>query len=437
MAVGFDVASESHTGTTGNASAASFTWNHAGGGSARGALVFVFGVVTNALPPVTSVTYGSTTMTEIPYSAIDTDTEPGSVKAFYLDNVATGTQAVVVNRTNNTHIMYAVCYTVTAAGATEVYLAGVQTKAGSTATATGASSTGTGTGTLALLAVDDGSPGTNSLRFMGRYQGTSSVTAAGSGSLAGPSIDFGLYVIDTFYESAAGQGARNVGGATITDDVAAIALAVREKPPVTGSFTANAVIKKTQTPTFSANAVIKRTMPIAGASFTADAWKSVAYIFTDKKADAVIRRTMPIAGATLAANAVVKRTMPIAGASFAADSVRLKASGTLTLTANAVVKRTMPIAGAALTANAVVLKSSGTLTFSADAVIRKTFDFSFTADAVQLKSITVAGVTGETPGPPAYGTVDAVIAALLVVVEVTAPADAIKLRTFHFGSGVW
>jgi hypothetical protein len=231
MAVAFDVATESHTGTTGNASATSFTWNHTGGASAKGALVFVFSI--GALTD-TSVTYGGTTMLAVPYTAADTDTELGSVRAYYLDNCGTGTKAVVVNRTNNAVVMYAVCYTVTAAGPTEVYQQGVKTKSGSTAIATAASSTGTGTGTLAQATVDDGSPGTNSLRFMGRYQGTSNVTAAGANSTApasaAGSIDFGLFVIDTFYETIAGQGARNVGGATITDDVAAILLAVREIP---------------------------------------------------------------------------------------------------------------------------------------------------------------------------------------------------------------
>ena len=224
MAVAFDAATESHTGTTGDASHASFTWNHTGGASARAALVYVFSI--GALTD-TSVTYGGATMGAVPYTGADTDTEPGAVRAYFLDNVATGTQAVVVNRTNNAVVMYAVAFTVTAATATEVYNPGVKTAGGSTSN-TAASSSGTGTGTLALLSIDDGSPGTNSLRFMGRYQGTSNVTAAGAGSTAGPSIDFGLFVIDTFYETTAGQGARNVGGATITDDVAAIALAVRE-----------------------------------------------------------------------------------------------------------------------------------------------------------------------------------------------------------------
>ena len=308
MAIGFDVASESSTGTTGQSGAANFSWSHAGGGSAKGALVFVFGVVTNALPPVTSVTYGGATMTAVPYTAIDTDTEPGSVRAYYLDNCGTGTKTVQVNRSDATpwaHVLYAVCFTVTSSQQistlTEVYAAGVKTRAGSAAEQTAADSSGTGTATSAgLSSIDDGSPGANSLRFMGRYQGTSNVTAAGSGSTAGPSIDFGLYVIDTFYETTAGQGARNVGGAAISDDLAQIALAVREKPP-TGSFTANAVLKRNQTGSLTADAVLKKT---ASATFTADAVKGMVPVtFT---ANAVIRKVVTSA---FSANAVNRSTI--------------------------------------------------------------------------------------------------------------------------------
>jgi hypothetical protein len=182
MAVAFDAATESHTGTTGNTSSASFTWNHTGGASARAALVFVF-TDQNATLHDTSVTYGGVAMTAVPYTASDSDTEPAAVRAYILDNCGTGTKAVVVNRTNDAVAMYAVAFTVQAASACEVYNAGVKTYGGSTAN-TGASSNGSGTGTLALASVDDGSPGTNSLRFMGRFLGTSAVTAAGAGSSA-------------------------------------------------------------------------------------------------------------------------------------------------------------------------------------------------------------------------------------------------------------
>jgi hypothetical protein len=306
MAVGFDVASESHTGTTGSASQASFTWNHAGGASARGALVFVFGVVTNALPPVTSVTYGGVTMTAVPYTALDTDTEPGSVRAYYLDNVATGTQAVVVNRTNNTHVMYAVCYTVTAASATEVYLPGVKTQGG-TAANTAASSSGTGTGSPAGIALDDGSPGTNSLRFLAQYYGASTVlTAVSAATTVGPSIDFGLYVIQTYRETSASQGSATIGPtATTADDRAVIGLAVREIPAVTGSLTADAVLLKVESGSATAAAIIKETRT---GSLTADAVIAVGVITETGSltAGAVIAKT---GSGSFAADAIIKKTV--------------------------------------------------------------------------------------------------------------------------------
>src|SRR5512139_3692656 len=117
MAVAFDAKSESHTGTSGSASEASFQWDHTGGASARGALVFVFTYADADY--ITSVTYGGSTMSQIDEAAAGT-TEAGRCTAFYLDNCGGGTKTVVVTRTNNTTVMYAVCATVTANGPTEV-----------------------------------------------------------------------------------------------------------------------------------------------------------------------------------------------------------------------------------------------------------------------------------------------------------------------------
>ena len=125
MSVAHDAVSESHTGTAGVASVASFTWNHVGGASARSALVFVFGIGATCC---IGVTYGGVSMTAVPYTAADTDTEP-FVRAYFLDNCGTGTKAVVVSRTNNAVVTYAVCMTQTAATACEVYLPGVMTQA--------------------------------------------------------------------------------------------------------------------------------------------------------------------------------------------------------------------------------------------------------------------------------------------------------------------
>ena len=250
MAVAHDVSSESHGSTTGHTGSASFTWNHAGGGSARGALVFVCGVVTDATPPVTSVTYGGVTMTAIPYIAKDTDTEPGQVTAYYLDNCGTGTKAVVVNRSDATpwaHILYATCSTVTAASATEVYLPGVKTYGGSSSN-TAASTSGTSTATTTVVSITDGSPGTNSLRFACRYTGAASPGTAATGSTVPVSIDFTAYGIALAYQNTPSQGAADVGFTSAADDTAIVALAVREIPPILVQPAAAAVTIGTATP---------------------------------------------------------------------------------------------------------------------------------------------------------------------------------------------
>jgi len=250
MAVAHDVSSESHGSTTGHSGSASFTWDHAGGGSARGALVFVCGVVTNATPPVTSVTYGGTTMTAVPYIGKDTDTEPGQVTAYYLDNCGTGTKTIVVNRSDATpwaHILYATCSTVTAATPTEVYLPGVKTYGGSSSN-TAASTSGTGTATTTVVSITDGSPGTNSLRFACRYVGAASPGTADTGSTVPVSIDFTSYGIALAYQNTPSQGAADVGFSSVTDDTAIVALAVREIPPVLVQPAAAAITIGTATP---------------------------------------------------------------------------------------------------------------------------------------------------------------------------------------------
>jgi hypothetical protein len=212
LAVAFDTSTESHTGTTGAASVASFTWNHTGGGSARAALVFAF---TQPLGTdiTTSVTYGGTNMVAVTGGfATDTVTEPGSCKAYFLDNCGTGTKAVVVNRTNNTTIMYAVAATVTAAGACTV--AGVTVQQGDQAPA--------------QANITDGGGPTNSVRFAGAYYGGSAPPVAGANSTAMQSIDFGLLGCGTVRETTAGTGSRPVGFADASDDWACVLLAIRE-----------------------------------------------------------------------------------------------------------------------------------------------------------------------------------------------------------------
>lgn len=175
-----------------------------------------------------------------------------------------------------------------------------------------------------------------------------------------------------------------------------------------GSFTADAIVRAAGSGTFTADAVIRRT--ISG-SFTADAWISAtaAHSFT---ADAVIRRTQ---SDIFTANAVVRRTQ---SATVAADAViRVGRSGSFTadavirktfggsLTADAVLLQVRPFG---LTANAVFL-SPRSGAFTADAVIKRAQSGSFTADATVRRtasgSFTVDAVVSAQPS----FTADAVI----------------------------
>lgn len=213
MAVAFDAASESHTGTTGSASEASFTWEHDPVGTPRGVLVFVF-VNANA-DDVTSVTYEGATLNEIPLFATDTTDEPGRTYAFFLGtSVPTAdTATVVVNRVNNADVMYAVCFTVTAAD--DTFSCGWLAENNNQA--------------LAEENIDDGTlSGTDSLRFAGTHYGGNGIPGTGASSTAGPSIDFGARTIGTVRETTAGTGARPVGFSASSEDVAALYVAIRE-----------------------------------------------------------------------------------------------------------------------------------------------------------------------------------------------------------------
>jgi hypothetical protein len=214
-AVANDVASESHTGTTGNSSAASFTWTHTPVGTPRGVLVFVYTI--SATQTVTGVTYGGVAMTPVSGgAAADIATEPGRVDVYFLgSSIPTGAKSVVVSRTNNSVVMYATAITQTAAGDTEV--AGVSILQNDQA--------------LAQQSISDGSTGVNSVRYAGAYSGLAAPPTVGANSTLLQNIDLGNFGASTVRETTAGQGARLVGFTAASDDVAAVHLAVREIPP--------------------------------------------------------------------------------------------------------------------------------------------------------------------------------------------------------------
>lgn len=219
-AVAFDVGSESHTGISGSISEASFSWTHTPSGTPRGVLVFVMNNG-SASDLVSQVTYGGTALTEVAEGvAVDSAGEIGRVSTFFLGTgISAGAQTVAVTRTNNTVEMYAVAMTVTAAANT--------------------SATGymllQEDGTLAEQSVDDGSPGTNSMRFAGLFTGHNQVTtdvSVGANSTAIHDIDFGGQGVMAVRETTAGQGARSVGFSAATQNRAAVHLAVIESATI-------------------------------------------------------------------------------------------------------------------------------------------------------------------------------------------------------------
>ncbi|MDP1614093.1 MAG: LamG domain-containing protein [Sulfuritalea sp.] len=212
-AVAHDAASESHAGTTGSTNQASFSWTHTVAGTPRGVLVYI--LTRSATKTVTGVTYGGVAMTEIAGgAAVDTAGEAARVETFFLGaSIPTGAQTITVSRTSNATIMYASAATQTAAGNTEVTGIVLVTQ----------------NGTYVQQSVNDGSLGSNSLRYAAGYSGGNNVLAAGAQSTALNSIDFGSYTMTLVRETTAGQGARNVGFTYGTsDDRAAVHLAVRE-----------------------------------------------------------------------------------------------------------------------------------------------------------------------------------------------------------------
>lgn len=252
MAVAYDAASESHTGTTASSSEASFSWTHTPVGTPAGVLVYVMSLG-NPTDQSTGVTYGGVSLaTDAAWEANDTLNEGGTCRAYYLGaSVPTGAQTVVVSRANTIDHVYAVAITVTAASDTEVYTAGVVLLEED--------------GTLAEQSVTDGSPGTDSLRFAGGAFGHADVPAAGASSTAVHSIDIGVRVAAAVRETTAGQGSRSVGFSdALSDDRAVVHLAVRE----TYSYTLTAAAG-TFTLTGNATGVTaQRSLTAAQATFT-------------------------------------------------------------------------------------------------------------------------------------------------------------------------
>ena len=216
MAVAHSASSESHTGTTGSVNQTSFSWTHTQTGTPQGVLVFVH-CLNSPTNTTNSVTYGGVSVPATSFVAADTAGELGRTHLYFVGTgLGSGNQTITVNRTNNGVIMYATAATVTADTRTD--LTGfVQL---------------TGDGTLTEQSVNDGSPGTNSLRYAGSFSGLNAPPTAGANSTLLHSIDIGNQSCALVRETTAGQGARLVGLSGANDDRAVVHIAVREAPAI-------------------------------------------------------------------------------------------------------------------------------------------------------------------------------------------------------------
>jgi hypothetical protein len=244
MAVAHDAVST--YGSSGAANVSSFQWTHTPTGTPKGAVVFVNGQnLTMSAMVDTAVTYGGVSMTKIPYTAFTTSTERGSVSAYFLADPPSGAQTVVVTRTNNNVVTTGVCCTVTADYSVTVPTRLVRTVVGAETPQTGASSTGSSVASSwsSLTTIGDGSPGTNSQRYLSVYTGYTTPPAAGTNATLATGLDLGAMSWSVLRETTPSQGDVTLGvSVAISDDIAAMGLAIKEKGLVSSVAQAQASI---------------------------------------------------------------------------------------------------------------------------------------------------------------------------------------------------
>lgn len=223
MGVAFDAYSASHASGSYYQSFYSgkkYQWTHTPVGTPKGVLVFTVEQGASGSTEISSVTYGGVSMTAVSGGqAVDTTSEFGRVQAWFLGSgIPTGSQTVVVNINTDLGVQYhnAVCATVTAGGAAEVYTTGIVLFQDD--------------GTYSSQLVSDGSNGIDSLRFALGWSGWSDPVAVDSANTTSLfANDMGVYGWRFARETTAGQGSRGVGFSDSNyDDRAAVHLAIRE-----------------------------------------------------------------------------------------------------------------------------------------------------------------------------------------------------------------
>jgi hypothetical protein len=248
VAVGYLTGTQSHNGPPGSESGTSFNWTHTESGSPQGVIVMVF-QLGGSTDYQNSVTYGSLGLTRIS-DAVDTAGEPGRVTIWFAGAlVPTGNQTVTVNRDDNATELWATCATLSGLNDLEVYTSGIQKVETD--------------GAYAEIAVTDGTPPTNSMRFCGAFSGLAAPPATGGSSTGLFTFDTGQSGCSWVRETTVGTGSRSVGVTGTSDDRAGIYFAVREQL----SFTARppkatALAFTGKTPTTSQTTNIGKSPPI-------------------------------------------------------------------------------------------------------------------------------------------------------------------------------
>lgn len=235
--IGFESSTESHTGTTGSQSQASFDITVPFTANSKGLLVFTYNANSNANDGTSVKIDPAGTNRDVPAVtgglASDTVGEPGSCKAWFLGTGAfpSSNTTVRINRNNNANIMYAVAITVTA-GANTYYNAG-----GSTPVLQ------EGDGAIAESFLNTNA--ITAMRFQCGYNGSNNAPAAGANSTLLQSIDFGSFTAGACRETTAGSGDRSAGCTASSDDRAAVTLAIAEIPACSGTTWTSTGIKAT------------------------------------------------------------------------------------------------------------------------------------------------------------------------------------------------
>lgn len=215
MAVAHEAYARSHAGTGSSSSESSFAFDLAAT-DAAGVLVFVlsFGNTSNLVSAVDVEGVAASLVSG--GRAVDTAGETGDCQAWFVGSgLPAGTLTITVSRTNNSVTMMAYAVSVTASADTEVYAAGLVLDQED--------------GTLAERSVDDGSPGTDSLRYAALNTGLGTPPSVGANTTSLAADDYGARCSSMARETTAGQGSRSIGWSSgSSDDRAAVYVAIYE-----------------------------------------------------------------------------------------------------------------------------------------------------------------------------------------------------------------